>query len=118
MTKWEIVYYQTPGQNSSPIYDFIESLNAKAKSKIVNTIDLLGEYGTKLGSPHAKKLAGTDLWELRILGQDSIRILYIAIVDKTFLLLHGFIKKKQKTDKREINTALVRLKEYYSRSFK
>ncbi|MBI4036831.1 type II toxin-antitoxin system RelE/ParE family toxin [Candidatus Daviesbacteria bacterium] len=115
MVNWRIIYYQAPKQNNSPVYDFIESLNAKAKSKIINTIDLLEEYGTSLGSPHVKKLVGTDLWEIRILGQDNIRILYIAIVDKTFLLLHGFIKKKQKTDKREINTALARLIEYHSR---
>ena len=113
--KWKIVYYQSPQQNISPVYEFINSLNSKAKSKIINTIDLLEEYGTKLGSHHVKKLTGTDLWELRILGKDNIRILYIAAKDKTFLLIHGFIKKKQRTDKKDIDTALFRLKEYLLR---
>lgn len=112
---WNIVYYQTPQQNSSPVYDFINDLDANAKSKVINTINLLESYGTRLSPPHTKKLTGTELWELRILGQDNIRIFYIAIPGKNFLLLHGFNKKKQKTDKREIETALARLKEYLSR---
>ena len=113
---WNIVYYQAPQQNSSPVYDFINSLDANAKSKVINTINLLEGYGIKLSLSHAKKLAGTELWELRMLGQDNIRILYIATVGRTFLLLHGFVKKKQKTDKREIKTALGRLKEYRLRT--
>ncbi len=112
---WNIVYYQTPQQSSSPVYDFINSLDANAKSKVINTINLLESYGIRLDPPHAKKLTGTDLWELRISGQDNIRILYIAVTGKNFLLLHGFNKKKQKTDKREVETALARLKEYRSR---
>jgi len=51
-----------------------------------------------------------------MLGQDNIRILYVVTAGKTFLLLHGFNKKKQKTDKREIDTAVARLREYNSRS--
>src|SRR3989344_2772820 len=106
---WNIIYYQTPQQDSSPIQDFIESLDIKARTKVSNSLNLLEEFGIKLSSPHIKKLTGTDLWELRILGQDNLRILYIAITGKNFLLLHAFNKKKQKTDKREINTALARL---------
>lgn len=113
---WNIIYYQAPNQSSSSVYDFINDLDADAKSKVINTINLLESYGVRLGPPRTKKLVGTDLWELRILGQDNIRILYIAVTGKNFLLLHGFNKKKQKTDKREIETALARLKEYNSRS--
>ncbi|MBI2443152.1 MAG: type II toxin-antitoxin system RelE/ParE family toxin [Candidatus Levybacteria bacterium] len=55
------------------------------------------EQFVSVGSPHIKKLTGRELWELRILGSDSLQILYIAITGKTFLLLHGFKKKKDKT---------------------
>lgn len=111
---WNILYYQTP-QGTFPLQDFINSLDARAKSKVVNTINLLEQYGIRLGPPHAKKLVGTNLWELRMLGQDNIRILYVAITGKKFLLLHGFNKKTQKTDKKEIDTALARLKVHFSR---
>lgn len=112
---WNIIYYQAPGQVTSPVYDFINSLDPKAKSKVVNTLNLLEQYGIKLGPPRAQKLVGTELWELRLLGQDNIRIFYVAVTGKSFLLLHGFNKKKQRTDRREIETALARLKEYNSR---
>ena len=112
--KWKIIYYET-SQGKSPIFDFIQELDAKAKSKVINLVDLLAESGIMLGLPHAKKVTGTSLWELRTLGQDNIRIFYIAIVGKSFLLLHGFQKKKQKTDQKEIKVSMHRLLEYQSR---
>jgi len=112
--KWNIVYYKNVS-GEYPVYDFIDKLEAKSKSKIINTIDLLEIYGIKLGAPHVKKVTGTGFWELRILGGDNIRILYIAITGRVFLLLHGFIKKVQKTPKREIKTAVMRLKDYRQR---
>jgi phage-related protein len=111
---WKILYYETTNGNS-PIYDFISWLTPQNQAKISNTLDLLAQYGTFLGSPHVKKITGTDLWELRILGTNNIRIFYVAFVSKTFVLLHGFLKKKQKTDKKEIKTALERLREFSSR---
>ncbi len=100
----------------SPVYAFIESLPDKTQSKLINTFDLLTEFGIQLRKPHAKKVAGTPLWELRILGEENIRIFYIAVTSATFLLLHGFKKKKQKTPQKEIKTALKRLEGYQKRS--
>lgn len=112
--KWAIIYYETL-QGRPPVWKFINSLESKAKSKIINTIDLLAEFGITLGHPHTKKLAGTNLWELRTLGNDSLRILYTSVPNKKFLLLHGFQKKTQKTEPREIRTAVNRLFEYKTR---
>ena len=109
--KWEIVYYETL-QGKSPILEFTQDLDIKAQNKIVETLEQLEEFGTLLGHPHSRKVTGTPLWELRILGGDNIRIFYVAVVNRRFLLLHAFVKKKQKTDKREIKTALERLKDY------
>lgn len=112
--KWKISYYETE-QRASPVFDFINGLELKARTKVANTLDLLKEFGTRLGLPHAKKITGTELWELRILGSDSIRIFYIAVIGKKFLLLHGFQKKKQKTERKEIKTAEERLRDYKMR---
>lgn len=104
-------------QGTTPVYDFINTLDEKVKAKIIDTIDMLEEFGIRLGGlPHAKKLSGTPLWELHVVGSGNIRIFYITIVNKTFLLLHGFQKKKQKTDKKEIKTALKRLMEHQLRN--
>lgn len=112
--KWKIIYYQTL-EGKIPVFEFIQDLDANAKEKVIRAIDLLVEAGVTVRLPHVKKLAGTLLWELRTLGQDNIRIFYAAVVNKTFLLLHSFQKKKQETDRREIKTALKRLNEYKSR---
>src|SRR3990167_8143880 len=109
--EWDIIYYESLS-GDVPVYNFIENLSPIAKSKVANTFDLLTEYGIKLGLPHVKKVVGTELWELRILGGGSIRIFYIATTGKVFLMLHGFIKKSQKAPKKEIKIALTRLKEH------
>lgn len=109
--KWEIIYYET-SQGSSPVFEFIQNLNVRIQNKIADALDLLIEFGTLVGPPHSKKVIGAPLWELRILGSDNIRIFYVAIIDRKFLLLHAFQKKKQKTDKKEIKTATDRLNEY------
>jgi len=108
---WKIIYFRSD-RGEEPVYDFIESLNPSTQAKVSNTFDLLSQFGIRLGLPHIKKVTGTKLWELRILGSDNIRIFYIAVTDHQFLLLHGFIKKTQKTDKKELKVALSRLNEF------
>ena len=112
--QWNILFYKTL-QGDTPINDFILSLEIKAQSKVRDSIKLLQEFGIRLGPPHVKKLTGTEFWELRIVGSDSIRIFYIAISGKNFLLLHGFKKKKDKTPPKEIKVAEGRLAEFRSR---
>lgn len=108
--QWKIILYKSLS-GDYPVQEFIDSLEIKAQSKVKDSIKLLQEFGIRLGLPHVKKLTGTQLWELRILGSDSLRILYIAMTGKTFVLLHGFKKKKDKTPSKEIKIALNRLAE-------
>lgn len=109
-----IEYYESP-TGDKPVEEFINSLEKKAQDKIVRTLELLVEFGIRIGLPHAKKLTGTPLWELRILGSDNLRIFYIAQAKTCFLLLHGFKKKTIKTERKEIKVALGHLREYQSR---
>ena len=112
MTK--IIYYTTiNGEN--PVDDFLNSLNKKQQSKILRILINIETYGLITVIPHIKKLTGTLLWEIRILGHDNIRVLYISVAKRDVLLLHGFIKKTQKTTSKELNTALKRLNDYQER---
>ena len=113
--KWKVILYRSP-TGDHPVQQFIDGLEIKAQSKVQDTINLLREFGIRLGLPHAKKLTGTDLWELRIVGSDSVRVLYVAVRGKTFVLLHGFKKKKDKTPLKDIKIAENRLAEYRSRT--
>lgn len=117
MSKWQTEYFFS-GSGNSPVYEFTESLDMKVRSKIKNTLWLLKDYGPSLGPPHSKKLTGTKLWELRILGQNNIRIFYTPLPDQKLLLLHGFVKKSEKTPPQEIETALKRLLQYHKIAIK
>lgn len=108
---WKTIFYNT-SQGGTPVDDFILSLDFRIQSKIRYVIKMLQEFGIHLGLPHIKKLTGTEFWELRILGEDSIRILYVAVTGRTFLFLHGFKKKKDKTPPTEIKIAQDRLNEF------
>lgn len=110
-TGWKIIYYELPS-GDKPVKEFINSLDIPIQVKVGRALDLLQEFNVRLGLPHVRKLSGTDLWELRIIGSDSIRIFYITLTDQNIFLIHGFKKKSQKTEKREIKVATARLQEY------
>ncbi len=53
-----------------------------------------------------------SLWEMRMKGKDGIsRALYVTAVGRRIVVVRAFIKKTQKTPKREIELALKRAKE-------
>lgn len=109
MDKWKVIYYSY-SSGSNPVKEFLDA-NPKAKVKAFRIFFNIQEYGLTSVIPHIKKLAGTPLWEIRILGEDSTRILYITREVKQIFLLHAFVKKTNKTPLKEINIALKRLKE-------
>jgi|SRR3989344_2141282 len=113
--QWRILLYRTL-QGNSPVHEFIDSLELRVQARVYDAINLLRNFGIRLGSPHVKKVIGTQIWELRILGADSIRVLYITITGKTFLILHGFKKKKYKTPPKEIRIAEERLADHRART--
>jgi phage-related protein len=109
MDKWRVIFYIS-SNGGTPIKEFLDA-RPKAKSKAIRILSNIEEFGLSSVIPHVKKLTGTPLWEIRVLGEDSIRILYVVRMEKKVLLLHGFIKKTNKTPAKEISLALSRLKE-------
>src|SRR3989339_310214 len=102
--KTSIHYYVTK-TGKKGVQEFIDSLDKIQQAKIIRIINTIEIYGLRSVIPHLKKLVGTPLWEIRILGKDNIRIFYIAPTQDSIVILHGFIKKKQKTDSKEISIA-------------
>ena len=77
--------------------------------------NLLEAKGTKLSLPHVEPL-GDKLFQLRIQCAGNItRIIYFAAKGRTFVLLHGFVKKTQKTPDREKEIAKVCMQDYLRR---
>lgn len=59
--------------------------------------------------PYSKKLL-SNLYELRVRGQQEVRIFYCFHQDQA-IIVHAFIKKSQKTPTKEIETALKRIEQ-------
>jgi phage-related protein len=69
------------------------------------------QFAWPVGKPLVDNL-GDGLWEIRSrLGNRISRTLF-AVVDQEIVLLHGFIKKTQKTPGDELELARKRMNEY------
>lgn len=117
---FNIIFYEDK-KGYSEVKEFILNLNKKSKTdkncniqfnKIVSYFDLLEELGTRVGKPVTKHLDG-EIWELR---PHNNRILYAYYKDNTFIMLHQFVKKTQKTPPREIKQAMRNLKDFKERN--
>jgi phage-related protein len=106
-------------ESKIPIKDFIQSLEPKKQAKILREIDLLEKFGSELHYPHVDTIKGDKykgLLELRIeFASNIFRIFFFLPEINNAILLHGIVKKTQKTPKKELDIALERMKEYIRR---
>lgn len=109
--KTKIIFY-TSSSGKNPVKQFIDSLPNKQQTKILRAFKYVKEYGLSVPLPQVRKITGSPLWEIRILGKYNLRVLYVIPVKNTLLALHGFIKKTNKTPRKEINTALKRYQDW------
>jgi phage-related protein len=87
---------------------YIYSLEKQTVSKFTRLTDLLEIYDKKLGMPYSKQIQN-NLYELRIRGQQEIRVFYCFYQDK-IVFVHAIIKKSLKTPPHDIKTTLSRIK--------
>ncbi len=92
------------------IEDFVRSLEKSTIAKILRTIDFLERFGHRLGMPHSKAI-GNGLFELRVRGIQEVRLLYVFRRGDA-IILHGFLKKSNRTPEKEIRIALNRKKSF------
>lgn len=104
----------------SDIWDFLEELRKKSAAnkdariqykQISLYIQLLQDNGTHLPDNVTKHL-DDDIWELR---PGNNRVFYFYHKNNTFVLLHHFRKKTQKTPRAEIEQAKAERDDYLSR---
>ena len=104
--KLTVVFYKTEAGNE-PVRDWLKSLKREDRKTIGEDIKT-APFGWPLGMPLIRKL-GSGLWEVRSnISQDIARTLF-TVADQMMVLLHGFIKKSQKTPQNELSTARLRL---------
>lgn len=54
---------------------------------------------------------GKGLYEIRAIGKEGIARIFFSTRSEKIVILHGFVKKTDRTPKREMDTARRRLKE-------
>ena len=89
-------------------YEFLLSFDDETVAKIIGDLELLDELGNLLRPPKSKMVA-KNLYELRVLGNLSIRIFY-TFYKGQIIILHAFVKKSQKIPKRELDKVINILK--------
>lgn len=90
----------------------LEALPADMRARFIRVVELIETFGLeKVGHPHVKHLEGA-LWEMRLSGKSGIaRAVYVTVTGKKVVVVRVFVKKTQKTPRREISLALERAKE-------
>jgi phage-related protein len=111
---WEIEFYKDKN-GREPLTEFLNDLPMKTRAKVVRLIDLLAEYGVLLKEPYTRQIKG-KIRELRVKDNlGHIRVLYFTFTGRRFILLHGFLKKTDKTPGREIALAEKRMTDFIER---
>jgi len=105
-------FYQS-ASGAEPVREWLFTLDTEDRHVIGVDIATV-EYGWPVGMPTCRSL-GEGLWEVRssLPSRREARVIFAA-TDEQMVLLHGFIKKTQKTPQRDIETARKRWKEIKS----
>ena len=105
----EVCFFKTES-GAEPVRDWLRDLPAIDRKTIGEDIKT-AQLGWPLGMPLIRKI-DKDLWEVRTELQDGISRVFFTVDGDHMILLHGFIKKSQKTPQNELKTALTRLGNY------
>ncbi len=104
----DVRFFRTDA-GTEPVREWLKDLPAIDRKIIGEDIKTV-QFGGPLGMPLVGHLGG-EIWEVRIrLGNRIARVLF-AVDGQTMVLLHGFIKKQQKTPGPELDLAKDRLKQ-------
>jgi phage-related protein len=90
----------------------LDALPVDMRAKFERIAMLIGEHGLeKVREPYVKHLED-KLWEMRLIGRDGIaRAIYVTASGRRVIVLRTFVKKTEKTPKRELDLARERAKE-------
>lgn len=101
-----VVFYKTESGNE-PVREWLKDM-PKADRQVIGEDIKTTQYGWPLGMPLIRKIE-RGLWEVRSNISAGIARVFFTVMDKTMILLHGFVKKSQKTPQNELDTARRRL---------
>ena len=102
-------YFYRSDSGREPVREWLQGL-APEDRKILGEDIKYVEFAWPIGMPEVRSL-GNGLWEVRsrLTGGRIARVIF-CVDDSRMVLLHGFIKKTQKTPKKDLDLALKRKK--------
>ena len=103
---WIVVFASTVAQAE------VDALPEDMQMRFARITDMIRDLGLQaIREPYVKHLDG-KLWEMRLKGEDGIaRSIYVAASGQRVVVLRTFVKKTDKTPRREIEIAFARMKE-------
>lgn len=120
--KYKIVFWQDENGFSEAQEYIMELKNKSIKSKdariklnkIVEYMEMLETYGTEIGEPYIKHIdCEGQIYELRPLRD---RFFFFYKKENRYIILNHFIKRTQKTPRREIEKAIKLVKDFNERN--
>ena len=102
----QVVFYKTDS-GKEPVRDWLKELNKDDRKVIGKDIKTV-QFGWPLGMPLVRKIE-KGLWEVRIQLDNRIARILFTSHNGIMVLLHGFIKKSQKTPTKDLKIAKQRM---------
>lgn len=101
---WTIDFY-------SGVEDAITEMPPKIQARMLWLLELMEKHGANLGAPHTIPM-GDGLFEIRAKAKEGIgRALFCYMKGENVYILHAFVKKSEKTPKKDLDLAKTRMKE-------
>ena len=115
MEDLEFEFYTRPNGHTE-FAEYLDSLDVKAKAKLLARINMVATYGLSAGIHHNwVKPLEKNLYEIRSrVSNNQQRGLYFHVDGVHYVITHGFTKKTLKTPPREINHAKKLRDEYFA----
>ena len=103
----DVKFYRS-NNGSEPVRDWLRSLHPNER-RIIGTDIKTVQYGWPIGMPLVSHL-DKEIWEIRSKLETRISRVLFFTQPSLIILLHGFIKKQQKTPKQDLAIAKNRLR--------
>lgn len=101
---WTITFY-------GDVKNDLLEMPPKILARMIRLLEMMEKHGAHLGEPHTKAM-GNGLFELRAKAKEGIgRGFFCYMEGERIMVLHAFVKKDQKTPKKELELAKARLQE-------
>lgn len=102
----QVVFFRLDS-GREPVREWLKGMDQPSRRSIGEDVKTV-QLGWPVGMPLARKMAD-GLWELRSRIPAGIARTFFTVQGRNIVLLHGFVKKAQKTPSNELTIAKRRL---------